>query len=202
MGQVIIHTFYIWSKCLYQLLVGHWTTAPQAFYKIKSESVWSKHICWLASLCLALHLQDSVKDPAHRGNLGVGDKEKKEWPLRMTGFVAHFKWNQEWFFNHWPLMVATARRVLGQKVKEVDPGLSGFPFLSPGWDWEALPKLVCLLTNRIRSVFIPFSSHLLNTYMNVKPFVMLWLQPPADKPNPEPEFVVCQLSDFRQVSSS
>lgn len=65
----------------------------------------------------------------------------------------------------------------------------------------SLTKLVALLTNRIRSVYIPSSSHLLNTDMNVKPFVMLWLQPPADKPNLEPEFVVCQLCDFRQVSS-
>ena len=65
----------------------------------------------------------------------------------------------------------------------------------------SLTKLVCLLTNRIRPVYIPSSSHLLNTDMNVKPFVMLWLQPPADKPNLEPEFVVCQLCDFRQVSS-
>ena len=99
MGQFIIHTFYIWSKCLYQLPMGHWTTAPQAFRKIKSESVWSKLIfadllpcVWsLASPTFTRQCKGSC--PSR--NLGVGDKEKKEWPLRMTGFVAHFKWNQE-----------------------------------------------------------------------------------------------------------
>ena len=165
MGQVIIHTLYTWPKCLYPLPMGHWTTTPQAFPKAEREGVWSKFIFadWLPCvwfLASPTFTRQCDKDLAQLGNLGVGDMypQLKTSPILKRKKKDLLEWQELWLIlnevkndlHHWPLTATTARRVLSPKVKKVEPGLSGFPFLSPGWDWEAFTDQIeeaCLLTD-------------------------------------------------------
>lgn len=167
----------------------------------KGRCVIQIYICWLPCVCLLASptfTRQCDKDPAQPGNLGMGDKEKKERPLRMTGVVAHFKWSQGWFAS------LTTYGHHGQKSSE--PKGEG-SWARPLWlslpltwvrlggihwpDWGGL--FAYSLTGRIRSVYIPS--------LSVKSFVMLWSQPSAINQTLNLSSVICWLCDFRQLTS-